>query len=63
MEKAKLRIEKRGTVKYGYILLAFLRMPFQFEELVKIADNEEQMELRIASYRQHYELEVERKYA
>ncbi len=68
MEKAKVRIEKRGTAKYGYILLAFLtvtipnRFPFTFENLIMIADRQNQLEVRLEPWNRRFDLEFEENY-
>ncbi len=67
MEKAKLRIEKRGTAKYGYIFLAFLtvaipnRFPFTFENLIMIADRQNQLEVRLEPWKRRFDIEFEAK--
>ncbi len=69
MEKAKVRIEKRSTAKYGYIFLAFLtvaipnRYPFTFENLIMIADRQNQLLARLLPWNRRFDLEIERKYA
>ena len=65
MEKAKIRIEKRGTEEYGYIFLAFLtvfipnRYPYISEHLVMIADRPSQMEVRLEPWKRRFDLEIE----
>ncbi len=67
MEKAKLRIEKRGTAKYGYIFLAFLtvaipnRYPYFEEKLIMIADRPTQMEVRLLPWKRQFDIEFEAK--
>lgn len=68
MEKAKIRIEKRGTEEYGYIFLAFLtvfisnRYPHLFENLIMIADRPTQMEVRLEPWKRRFDIEFEVKY-
>ncbi len=68
MEKAKVRIEKRGTAKYGYIFLAFLTVniytyPYFEENLIMIADRQNQLLARLLPWNRRFDLEIERNYA
>ncbi len=68
MEKAKLRIEKRGTAKYGYIFLAFLtvaipnRYQFTFENLIMIADRQNQLLARLLPWNRRFDIEFKENY-
>ena len=65
MEKAKLRIEKRGTAKYGYILLAILtvatpgRYLYFEDKLIMIADQSLQLEIRLEPWKRRFDIEFE----